>query len=143
MGNFLNVGIEVMRVDGTRETYFWDLGIIRVYEQEFHNYTDTLQVVGKVYEIENEFHRYTYDENNGIFRVFSEALDEITELETDYAIAGYLWQVANEADEDSVHAYKMMAVDIFGNFEKWRAMAFWHIMKDFERDVEYLKEVTK
>lgn len=144
MSNFLNVGTEVMRADGTRETYYgWEMEDIKRLEQTYHNYTGKLHVLGKVYEIENEFQRYTYNENNGILRVFSEALDEITELETDCTIAGYLWQVAIEADEDSVHAYKLMAVDIFGDFEKWRAMAFWHMMKDFERDVEYLKEVTR
>ena len=144
MSNFLNVGgIEVMRANRTHETYYgWNMEEIRHFEQTYHNYTGELYVLGKVYEIENESHRYTYDAENGIFRDINEELDEITELETDYAIAGYLWRTATEADEDSVRAYVLMAIDIFGDLEKWRAMAFWHMMKDFDRDVEYLKEVT-
>ena len=143
MSNFLNVGTEIMRANGTRETYYgWTIEEIRGLEQKYHNYTGTLQVLGKVYEIENEFHRYTYDADNSTFRDYNEPADEITELETDYAIAGYLWRTATEADEDSVRAYKLMAVDIFGDFERWRALAFWHMMKEFECDVDYLKEVT-
>ena len=141
MENILNVGTEIMRADGTRETYYgWDMEDIKRLEKAYHNYTGTLHVIGKVYEIENEFHRYTYNEENCIFRDHYEPADEITEIETDYAIADYLWRTATEADEDSVRAYKLMAVDIFGDFEKWRAMAFWHMMQDFERDVNYLKE---
>lgn len=144
MSNFLSVGLEVMRADGTRETYYgWNMKEIRGLEEAYHGYTGTLHVLGKVYEIENEFHRYTYNADNCIFRDYNEPLDEITELETDYAIAGYLWKTATEADEDSVCAYKDMAIDIFGDFEKWRAFAFWHMMKEFERDVVYLKEVTR
>ena len=143
MRNFLNAGVEIMRVDGTRETYYgWNMEEIRGLERSYHNYTGVFHVLCKVYEIENEFHRYTYDADNCIFRDYNEPADEITEIETESGIAGYLWQLATEADEDSVCAYKLMAVDIFGSFEKWRAMTFWKMMQDFERDVDYLKEVT-
>lgn len=143
MSNFLTQGFDIMRADGTRETYWgWSLDEIKALEASRRGYTGTIKVMGKVYEIENEFHRYTYNEGNHVFRDINEALDEITELETDYAIAGYLWKTATEADEDSVRAYKLMAIDIFGDFEKWRALSFWYMMKDFERDVEFLKEVT-
>ena len=143
MSNFFTQGYEIERADGTREKYYgWTTSEIRVLEKAYHN-NDDFRFVCKLYEIENEFHKYTYDWKNCIFRDHNEPDDEITELETDYAIAGYLWKTATEADEDSVRAYRLMAVDIFGDFEKWRALAFWYMMKNFERDVDYLKEVTK
>ena len=143
MSNFLYEGTEIMRADGTREMYFgWDMEEIKTLEQVHHNYTGKLNVLCKVYEIENKFHRYTYNAENCIFRDHNELADDITEIETESGIAGYLWQVATEEDDDSVRAYMLMAIDIFGDFEKWRAMALWHMMKEFERDVDYLKEVA-
>ena len=55
MSNFLNVGTEVMRADGTRETYYgWGMEEIKALEQAYHNYTGVLHVIGKVYEIDND-----------------------------------------------------------------------------------------
>ena len=140
MSNFLSQGYEIERADGTRDTYYgWSMDEIRAIEA----CRGSVYFRYKEYKIENEFHRYTYDEKAGIFRDFNEPMDEITVLETDYAIAGYLWRTATEADEDSVRAYKLMAIDIFGDFERWRAMAFWYMMKEFERDVDFLKEATR
>ena len=144
MNNFLTQGYDIMRADGTRETYWgWSIDEIKALEASRHGYTGTINVMGKVYEIENELHRYTYNEKTGTFRDYNEPADDITELETDYGIAGYLWELANEADEESVRAYKFMAIDIFGTFDRWRAMAFMRVMKEFENDVQYLQEVTR
>ena len=141
MNNFLNIGYKIRRGDGTYERYYgWDCAEIAQLEKAYYN-NASFEIVSKIYEIENEFHKYEYDAELGVFHDFNEPADEITRIESDHCIAFYLWTQAIEADEDSVRAYKFMAIDIFGDFEKWRAMAFWHMMVDFERDVEYLKEV--
>ena len=140
MNNFLTQGYEIEREDGTRETYWgWSTDEIKAIESG----RGYVYFRCKVYEIENEFHRYTYNERTGTFRDFNEPADEITEFETDYGIAGYLWKLATEADEESVRAYKFMAIDIFGSFDRWRAMAFMRVMKEFENDVQYLQEVMR
>ena len=143
MSNFLSQGYEIERADGTREKYYgWNTSEILDLEKAYHN-NDRIRFVCKVYEIENEFHKYAYDWKNGIFRDHNEPADEITEIETAHGIAHYIWSQAIKADEDTVHAFKSMAVDIFGSFDYWRAMAFWHTMLEFDRDVEFLKEVTR
>lgn len=143
MGNFLQIGLKIRRADGTLERYYdCDYDEIKNHEISYHSIRP-FEVVAKVYAIENEFHEYEFVEELGLFRDFNEPADEITEIETAHGIAHYIWTQALDADEDSAHAFKCMAVDIFGSFEKWRAMAFWHMMLEFEHDVDYLKEVTR
>ena len=141
MHNALYQGYEIERADGTRDEYFgWNIDEIRNLEKGYHG-DDRIRFLGKVYEIENDFHKYTYNWICGVFRDYNEPSDEITELNTDDGIAHYLWNMALKADEDSAHAYKSIAIDIFEDFDKWRAYAFMHKLKDFERDANYLKEV--
>ena len=140
MNNFLNQGIRIRREDLSTEIYWgWTPEEIKHLEKEYHNNTK-VEVEAQIFEIENEFHRDEILLDSGLFRDYNEVMDEITELETDHAIAYHLWTTATEAVEESVRAYYLMAIEIFETFDKWRAMAFWHVMREFEADAEFIKE---
>lgn len=140
MKNFLNQGFRIRRSDMSTEIYYgWSPEEIKHLEKEYHNNTK-FEVEAQVFEIENEFHRYEINLNTGLFRDYNEVMDEITELEAEHAVAYHLWTAATEATEDSTRAFYLMALEIFGTFDKWRAMAFWHVMREFEADAEFIKE---
>lgn len=140
MKNILYHGLRIRREDLSTEIYWgWTPEEIGNLEKAYHNVTK-FEVVAKVFEIENEFHRYEFLLDTGVFRDYNEVEDEITELETDHAVAHYLWTAATEAVEESTRAFNLMALELFGTFDKWRAMAFWHVMREFEVDAVFIKE---
>ena len=135
-------GYKIRRVDDTTEIYWgWSLSEISNLESLYYG-NETFDVVSRVYEIENEFHRFELLEGSGTFRDINEACGDITEVETDIGIAGYLWNAAVEAYEDSAPAYYEIACDIFGGFAMWKAKAVQYIVVEFEADVRYLMEAA-